>query len=466
MVSVGSFQMAQVFISYSRKDLSFVSQLAMDLKNAGFDVWYDVSGLRGGSQWRSEIEKALKRSQFVLVVLSPDSIDSEWVDREFLFASNLRRRIIPLMYRFCELPLSYVNLNYIDVQGENYRQNFEKLLEALDVEAEKETLTLDLTPPARLTKQSIFLVGGGTITLGVLVSLYLILNQGAAGPTPTEIGSAASEPAALEITPLPSLAETEPGLKPTETLAPTESISPSATPLENEMTDDSGAKLIFIPAGEFTMGSEKGEEDEKPAHTVYLKAYYLDTFEVTNLSYSACVTAGRCAVPADATFYNNRQYAKHPVVNVDWDMAQIYCLWREARLPMEAEWEKAARGPDAFIYPWGNSVDASFANYAESIMDTSEVGSYEKGRSVYGVYDMAGNVWEWVADFYDENYYRTLPPNVRNPLGPSSASRYHVMRGGSWRDDADQIRSFNRRRLFYNVYGNNLGFRCAKDATP
>ena len=125
--------MAQVFISYSRKDLSFVSQLAMDLKNAGFDVWYDVSGLGGGSRWRREIENALRRSQFVLVVLSPDSITSEWVEREFLFASNLRRKIVPLMYRACELPLNYVDMNYIDVQGENYRPNFEKLLQALDI---------------------------------------------------------------------------------------------------------------------------------------------------------------------------------------------------------------------------------------------------------------------------------------------------------------------------------------------
>src|SRR6185436_8672478 len=105
--------MAQVFISYSRKDLSFVDKLAADLKNAGVDVWYDVSGIGGGSRWRSEIENALRSSQYVIVVLSPDAVTSEWVEREILFSSNLKRKIIPLMYRLCELPLNYVNLNYI-----------------------------------------------------------------------------------------------------------------------------------------------------------------------------------------------------------------------------------------------------------------------------------------------------------------------------------------------------------------
>jgi Tol biopolymer transport system component len=124
--------MAQVFISYSRKDLPFVEQLAADLKNAGFDVWYDVSGISGGSRWRVEIENAIRNSQFAVVILSPDSTTSEWVEREFLFASNLKRKIIPLYYRECELPLNYLNLNYIDVQGSNYRRNFPEILEALN----------------------------------------------------------------------------------------------------------------------------------------------------------------------------------------------------------------------------------------------------------------------------------------------------------------------------------------------
>jgi TolB protein len=123
--------MAQVFISYARKDLAFVEQLAADLKSAGLDVWYDVSRLGGGSRWMSEIEAANRNSEFVIVVLSPDSMASEWVDREFMFASRLKRKVIPLMYRSCDLTLNYLNLNYIDVQGDNYKRNFDAILRAL-----------------------------------------------------------------------------------------------------------------------------------------------------------------------------------------------------------------------------------------------------------------------------------------------------------------------------------------------
>lgn len=127
--------MTQVFISYSRKDLTFVEQLASDLKMAGFEVWYDFSRLRGGERWISEIQKAIKNSQCVIVVLSPDSVGSVWVEREFLLSSNLKRKIIPLLYRECELPLNYLDLNYIDVQGDNYQRNFDKILEVLNVDA-------------------------------------------------------------------------------------------------------------------------------------------------------------------------------------------------------------------------------------------------------------------------------------------------------------------------------------------
>lgn len=124
--------MAQVFISYSRADLMFVEQLASDLKEAGFDVWYDLSGLEGGTRWSTEITKAIHSSQYVVVVLSPNSVKSEWVEREYLLAGNLRRPIVPLYYKACELPLGYLNLHYIDVQGLNYERNFPQILKALD----------------------------------------------------------------------------------------------------------------------------------------------------------------------------------------------------------------------------------------------------------------------------------------------------------------------------------------------
>ena len=124
--------MSQVFISYSRRDLSFVDCLVQDLKRVDLDVWYDMSGLEGGERWGEKIQSAIRECECVIVVLSPDSIKSQWVEREFLFASNLKKKIIPLMYRECEVPFNYLDLNYIDVQGERYSQNFSKILKSLD----------------------------------------------------------------------------------------------------------------------------------------------------------------------------------------------------------------------------------------------------------------------------------------------------------------------------------------------
>ena len=121
------YNMPQVFLSYSRKDLAFVEQLAADLKGAGLDVWYDVSGLAGGDRWSWTIEDAIRNSQYVVVVLSPDSIKAEWVEKEFLFASSLKMKIVPLMYRDCSLRLSYANLQYIEVQNGKYKQNFNRI---------------------------------------------------------------------------------------------------------------------------------------------------------------------------------------------------------------------------------------------------------------------------------------------------------------------------------------------------
>jgi Tol biopolymer transport system component len=197
--------MAQVFISYSRKDLPFVEQLATDLKNAGFDVWHDVSGLGGGSRWRSEIENALRRSQFVLVVLSPDSTASEWVEREFLFASQLKLKIIPLMYRPCELPLSYINLNYIDMQGENYQRKFPDLLRALTIDPK--TATLPVTKkPAFQWKTTYFV--SILVVLAMLFGGILVLNGNwfspvTVTPVPTEPATAAIATEVPTDTPLP-----------------------------------------------------------------------------------------------------------------------------------------------------------------------------------------------------------------------------------------------------------------------
>lgn len=225
------------------------------------------------------------------------------------------------------------------------------------------------------------------------------------------------------------------------------------------------ATLVFIPAGEFLMGSQESDadadQDEKPQHAVYLDAYWIDRIEVTNDMYRQCVQSGACTEPAHSRRYGVAEYGDHPVLGVSWDQSVMYCAWAGRRLPTEAEWEKAARGTDGRLYPWGNEPpDESRLNFDHVIDDTITVGSYPGGASPYGVLDMAGNVWEWVADGFDEDYYTESP--YENPTGGNSVNR-RVLKGGSWSTEAHNVRVSNR---FWGFPGRNDtdGFRCAMDA--
>jgi eukaryotic-like serine/threonine-protein kinase len=238
------------------------------------------------------------------------------------------------------------------------------------------------------------------------------------------------------------------------------------------------AELVYIPAGAFEMGCNPAHnndfacpEDEKPQHTVTLDAYYIYKYEVTNKEYAQCVKGGGCQPPtysvsfSRASYYGDPGFDNYPVVYVGWQSATDYCAWVGMRLPTEAEWEKAARGASGPVaYPWGdNPPTCSLANYYDNIADdyctgdTSAVGSYPSGASVYGVMDMAGNVNEWVSDWYGKDYYKTSPGV--NPQGPASGT-YKVLRSGSFGAFPDLIRT-SYRALFGGIHDGSNGFRCA-----
>lgn len=257
-------------------------------------------------------------------------------------------------------------------------------------------------------------------------------------------------------------------------------------------TDD----MVSIPAGTYTMGNDEGLADQVPAHTVTLGAFEIDRYEVTNAQFERFIRAEDCPGPAidgnpdpcvydgavqsntRAEYWGNSDFDDYPVVNVRWDQAEAYCRWLGKRLPTEAEWEAAARGSEGLLYPWGEGEpDCSLANFEGCVPDTIAVnGEYqafeggisedymdvEKGASPFGAVQMAGNVTEWVADYYNDSYYSWGPTD--NPQGPANGSS-RVVRGGSWYCPSEKVtttfRDYTNPMLQYNT----IGFRCARSLT-
>lgn len=280
------------------------------------------------------------------------------------------------------------------------------------------------------------------------------------------------------IQPAQPVVEEEPEVIPTEAPEPIseETGEVIAEPEAIEIPEG----MVLIPATRYTMGCDPEHNngyscsnDELPQHDVSLSAFAIDIYEVTNAQYAACVAAGVCAAPvatasqAREDYFTNAEYANFPMINVKWEEAQTYCRWAGKRLPTEAEWELAARGSTPKAYAWGDDVpDCSKANiYDDASMsacvgDTVAVGSYPDGASEFGVMDMTGNVWEWVADSYIADFYADSP--TENPLA-QEANQVYTVRGGGWTSNwlASRLTSRGYDLSFYS--GLDLGFRCAMD---
>jgi formylglycine-generating enzyme required for sulfatase activity len=225
--------------------------------------------------------------------------------------------------------------------------------------------------------------------------------------------------------------------------------------------------MAAIPAGEFWMGRDGMEalEDERPRHRVWLDTYAMDVYEVTAGRYARFLNATGRPAPWMWETMRLDLHSDRPVIGVDWEDAAAYCAWAGKRLPTEAEWEKAARGTDERLYPWGNQFPTTdLANFALGIRFSysqalTPVGRYERAKSPYGVYDLAGNVWEWVQDWYDGDYYEHSPE--RNPQGPEQG-QFKVLRGGSWSELPKYLLSYGRFKLPPKTRNSYIGFRCAK----
>jgi eukaryotic-like serine/threonine-protein kinase len=265
----------------------------------------------------------------------------------------------------------------------------------------------------------------------------------------------------------------------TYTYTPTHTKIPNASPTPGVgstwLSPVDNMVMVYVPEGDFSIGSENGRLDELPVHTVYLDAFWIDRTEVTNRMYAMCAAKGACQwitnsnTNCNFSHYGQSGFENHPVTCVDWNMAEAYCQWAGRRLPTEAEWEKAARGTDGRTYPWGNTFPTcKLANLfslgfmtSRCVGDTTPVGSYPDGASPYGAWDMAGNAWEWVNDWYSATYYGKSPGS--NPTGPTSGD-YHVMRGVSWDNNVDVAHSAYRFGGPPSEGPYEPGFRCARSA--
>jgi len=226
-------------------------------------------------------------------------------------------------------------------------------------------------------------------------------------------------------------------------------------------------EMVLIPAGEFIMGTNADEKWEGPEHRVYLDAYEIDIYEVTAKDYFDCVTAGKCSkIKSKHPALTNEEHAApykkrptEPIRDITWFDAKSYCEWVSKRLPTEAEWEKAARGPENYANPWGNR---EFKKGDAGIEGFGAGGSFPTDKSPYGVYDMAGNASEWAADWYSDDYYKESP--FKNPTGPLKGKE-RTVRGGNYRSDSTSYFSVLRFSAPPNFHFDEIGFRCARSVT-
>jgi formylglycine-generating enzyme required for sulfatase activity len=402
---MASQQTGHVFISYAREDQAYARRLADNLRERGFGVWMD-DRIDFGDRWWREIVRAVRASAAFIVVMTPDSEDSEWVEREILLAHAERKPIFPLLLRGKVNPL-LITVQYADLTpGQMPSDDFyERLVQVAPCESK-----VKKRPSARQVQ-------------------------------PTQTSSFARQP-----------------------IAEPQVVAVEREPFEPE--------LILIPAGEFLMGSDpKKDKDahrnEQPQHRLYLPDYYIAKTPVTNAEYLTFVEATSQKPPKRwKKGRPPKSKEDHPVVYVTWDDAVAYCKWltettgRSYRLPSEAEWEKAARGTDGRIYPWGDRWDAKRCNTREGgLGDTTPVGMYSpQGDSPYGCVDMAGNVWEWCATRWGKSY----PCDVTEDEWSEKYFQekgVRVLRGGSWLDFQDGARCAFRRWDLPSFRNVDYGYR-------
>jgi len=488
----------KVFLCHASEDKETVRQLYHQLKADGMDPWLDEVNLRPGQEWQREIPRAVRDADVVLVCLSNASIDKDgFVKREIQFAVDAVNKnpdvegyLIPLRFEDCSVPDSLIRWQWVDLFNEG---GYARLIESMRYRASalglQSTIAANgsssfVTKPTSKRKIPWVVIGG---IIAAVAGIAGIMNDGfgvwdrlrlEATVSPTEIVIAANDPietsisteaeksttAPIDPTATPASEPTATDLpKPTATPVPPTNTPapPTATPepQAGDIRDVNDITFVYVPAGSFTMGSNDGFDNEKPPHTVNVDAFWMMQTEVTKAEYKRCMENGPCTAPNDRRI-SDPAFANHPVVRIDWYQATAYAEWIDGRLPTEAEWEYACRGTDGRTYPWGNDEPSETRlNYLSNVGDTTEVGSYPIGAN--GLYDMAGNVWEWTSS-RSEAY----PYESDDGREEQDGTEWRTLRGGSFDSNDSGVRCATRTH-FEPEYGwNHFGFRIVLVESP
>jgi iron(II)-dependent oxidoreductase len=503
-----------IFISYSKKDHDQAYKLVDDLTKAGFDVWIDRS-LEVGDEWEAMIETQLQQAQDVIVILSENSLNSRWVQHEGSMAYALKKNILPIAINEIkpeELPIWAGKIQYqkfFDVERPLVLQNLinkltpvnhlrKLLIKQHEIYIQTKVLpsqeflrsveyALKECPVQSMELASFLFLAALKNELHIDFWVDLALRNG------VDIFSALNE----------HLEESEFHFRKSAIQALRIAATPERADIFLRFLEDPypqvrkeairamwkfpelRSKLLdmliyerYIPSGSFKMGMDEipALEDsgrpltefdkqgfsEYPAHDVFTDAYFIDAYPVTNQDYLRFLMDTKPEALKTGKFISEIKGREQvAVTNLDWDEAYEYARWAGKRLPTEAEWEKAARGPQAFLFPWGNYFDIAKAHTLESrVRVLKSVDSYcPLGDSPFGVASMVGNVWEWISDWYHDNYYRS-EKSFENPVGPRQGNQ-KVLRGGSYKETVQNANAYRRIGCLPTRKGTDIGFRCA-----
>ena len=493
----------KVFLCHAHADRDAVRVLYTRLTNDGVDAWLDKEKLLPGQDWELEIKKAVREADVVVVCLSKQFNQAGFRQKEVRLALDTAMEkpegeifIIPARLEECDTLESLRRWNWVDLFEVN---GYEMLLRALRVRADKigafvkspslkkppklrptnpanpivipfgesklrdQATTTSKSKPIKIKTEVLVAIIGAIATIIAAIFGSPLIGK-LFSPAPVSAFETQTADTTFLLTP-PSPTQTlslssVPSLSSTSTLSPinTPSLTPTFSYGPVLVSDKDGAILMYVPEGDFTMGSDDND-DERPIHNIYLNSFWIDKTEVTNSMYELCVRSNVCNLPDNIDKFSNLSYTNHPVVYVSWNDASKYCSWVGRRLPTEAEWEKAARGTDARTYPWGTAGGCDQTNYIYGtwcVGGTTLVGQYETDLSPYGVYDMAGNVREWTGSLY-----RSYPYDPNDGRENMVSSDGAILRGGSWNLDAGFATTTFRRDAGISYSTFDIGFRCA-----